>query len=40
MQQILLKIDNKIQNDSPKFSLVGDISDISVASGVATHQWF
>jgi hypothetical protein len=28
MQQILLKINNKIQNDWPKFSIVGVISDI------------
>jgi hypothetical protein len=40
MQQILLKIDNKIQKDSPKLSIVGAISDISVASDLATHQWF
>ena len=32
MQQIILKISNKIQNDSPEFSIVGAISDTSVAS--------
>jgi hypothetical protein len=40
MQQIILKINNKIQNDSPKFNIVGAISDISVTSNFTTHQWF
>jgi len=40
MQQIILKINNKIQNDSPKFNIVGAISDISVASDFTTHQCF
>jgi hypothetical protein len=38
MRQILLKINNKIQNYSPKFSIVGAIFDISVASDFATRQ--
>jgi len=38
MQQIILKINNKIQNDLTKFSVVGAISDISVASDFTTHQ--
>ena len=29
---------NKIQNDWPKFRLIGSISDISVASDFTTHQ--
>jgi hypothetical protein len=32
------KIKNKIQNDSPKFSLIDAIFDISVASDFTTHQ--
>ena len=32
------EIKNKIQNDSPKFSLIDAISDISIASDFATHQ--
>jgi len=38
MQQILLKINNKIQSDSPKVSIVKVISDISFASDFTTHQ--
>jgi len=38
MQQILLKINNKIQKDSPKVSIVNAISDISFASDFTTHQ--
>jgi len=34
----LLKINNKIQNDLPKFSIVGAISDISAVSDYTTHQ--
>jgi hypothetical protein len=37
LTQERLKINNKIQNDSPKFSIVGVISDISVASDFTTH---
>jgi hypothetical protein len=29
---------NKIQNDSPKFSVIEAIPDISVASDFTTHQ--
>ena len=32
------EIKNKIQNDSPKSSLIDAISDISVASEFTTHQ--
>jgi len=32
------EIKNKIQNDSPKFSLIDAISDISIASDFTTHQ--
>ena len=32
------KIKNKIQNDSPKFSIIEAIPDISVASDFTTHQ--
>ena len=38
MQQISLKINNKIQNDSPEFSIVGVISDISLASDFMTNR--
>jgi len=34
----LLKINKKIQNDSPKFNIVGAISDISIVSDYTTHQ--
>jgi hypothetical protein len=40
MQQSLLKIKSKIQNDSPKLSRVDPISDLSVACEFATHQEF
>ncbi len=40
MQQILLKINKKIQNDSSEVSVVDAISDISFASDFTTHQWF
>jgi hypothetical protein len=30
----------KIQNDSPKFSFIDAISDVSVASDFTTHQQF
>jgi len=32
------EINNKIQNDSPKFSLIDAISGISVASDFTTHE--
>jgi hypothetical protein len=32
MQQIIQKISNKFQNDTPEFSIFGAISDTSVAS--------
>jgi hypothetical protein len=38
MQQILLKINKKIQNDSSEVSIVNAISDISSASDFMTHQ--
>ena len=38
MQQSLSKINNKIQNYSPKFSIVDAIPDISVVSDFTTHQ--
>jgi hypothetical protein len=31
---------HKIQNDSPKFSIIDAITDISVASDFTTHQEF
>jgi hypothetical protein len=34
------EIKNKIQKDSPKFSLIVAICDISVASGFMTRQEF
>jgi len=38
MQKSLSKINNKIQNYSPKFSIADAITDISVASDFTTHQ--
>ena len=38
LTQERLKINNKIQNDSPTASIVNAISDISFASGFTTHQ--
>ncbi len=40
MQQIQTKIQHKIQNDSPKFSIIDAITDISVTSDFTTHQKF
>ena len=40
MQQSLSKIISKIQNDSPKLSIVDAISDLSVACGFTTPQEF
>jgi hypothetical protein len=40
MQQSLSKIRSKIQNDSPKLSIVDAISDLSVACESTTHQEF
>jgi len=40
MQQSLLKIRNKIQNYSPKFSIVDAITDLYVAFKFTTHQEF
>jgi hypothetical protein len=40
MQKRFSKINNKIQNYSPKFSIVDAIIDISVASDFTTHQSF
>ena len=40
MQQGLSKIRNKIQNYSPKLSIVNTIADISVASVFTTRQKF
>jgi len=37
MQQILSEINIKIQNYSPKFSIVNAIPDISVALDFTTH---
>ena len=38
MQQNLSKINYKIQNYSPKFSIVDAIPDISIASDFTAHQ--
>jgi hypothetical protein len=38
VQQVLSKINNKIQNYTPNFSIVDAITDISVASDFTTHQ--
>ncbi len=40
MQQSLSKIISKIQNNSPKLSIVDAISDLSVACEFTTHQEF
>ena len=38
MQQILSIIGNKIQNDTPDFSIADAITGISVAFDFTTHQ--
>jgi hypothetical protein len=40
MQQSLLKIRSKIQNDSPELSIVDAVSDLSVACKFTTHHEF
>jgi hypothetical protein len=40
MQQSISKIRSKIQNDSPELSIVGAVSDLSVACKFTTHQAF
>jgi hypothetical protein len=40
MQQILSKINNKIQNYSHKSSIVDENPEIYFASDFTTHQWF
>ena len=38
MQQITLKINKKIQNDSPEFNIVGAISDTFVTSDLRNNN--